>query len=176
MITQDDIDAMRKPRLLILGYARHGKDTVAEMLRDRYSFSFMSSSEFVGREVMWDNWGVARYNSFEAMFADRMNYRQLWMEMISAYNTPDKTRTARTMLERGYDMYVGMRRLDELLACRDALLFDYVVWVDRSDHLPPETGSMDITQRASDPDFTINNNGTLSDLEKTVDYMMEEIL
>ena len=176
MLTQDDIEAMRKPRLLILGYGRHGKDTVAEMLRDKHGFSFISSSEFVGREVMWDNWGIARYNSFEAMFDDRMNCRQIWMEMVSAFNTPDKARTARTMLERGYDMYVGMRRLDELLACREALLFDYVVWVDRSEHLPPETGSMDITRDSAEPDFVIDNNGTLADLEKAVDYMVEQIL
>jgi len=176
MITQDDIDAMRKPRLLILGYARHGKDTVGEILSDKYGFKFTSSSEFVGREVMWDNWGVARYDSFEAMFADRMNFRQLWMEMISAYNTPDKTRTARTMLERGYDMYVGMRRMDELLACRDALLFDYVIWVDRSEHLPPETGSMDIAKHSADPDYVIDNNGTLDDLKIAVDFIADQIL
>jgi hypothetical protein len=167
MISSDDIDAMRKPRLLLLGYARHGKDTVAEMLRDKHGFRFVSSSEFVGREIIWENWGKIRYPTFEAMFEDRVNWRVQWMEMIAIYNTPDKSKTARTMLERGYDMYVGMRRMDELEASRD--LFDHIVWVDRSEHLPPETGSMDITRDNAEPDYIIDNNGTLEDLERKVD-------
>ncbi|ANJ20831.1 thymidylate synthase [Roseobacter phage RD-1410Ws-07] len=158
----------RRPRLLILGYARHGKDTVAEILRDLYGLNFMSSSEFVGRECLWDQWGKAVYSSFEEMFEDRVNNRELWMQMISAYNTPDKTRTASTMFERGYDMYVGMRRQDELDACRAAGTFDLVIWVDGSDRHPPETGSMDITQASAQPNYIVDNNGSLEDLYQAV--------
>lgn len=161
-----------KPKLLVLGYARHGKDTVAELLRDKHGFNFMSSSEFVGREVMWGNWGVAKYATFEDMFADRLNHRVLWMEMISAYNTPDKTKTASTMLSRGYDMYVGMRRYNELEACRLNNLFDHIVWVDRSSVLDPENGSMDITRENCGFDYLIDNNGTLEDLEQAVDELV----
>ena len=167
MLTGDD---MRRPRLLILGYARHGKDSVAEMLHRKHGFRFISSSEFVGREIIWEQWGQFRYPDFESMFEDRVSWRELWMQMISAYNTPDKTRTARTMLERGYDLYVGMRRMDELEASRD--LFDHIIWVDRSQHLPPETGSMDITERNAQWDYKIDNNGTLEDLERNVDQFV----
>jgi hypothetical protein len=166
MISQTDIDAFARPKLLILGYARHGKDTVAEMLHRQHGYRFISSSEFVGREIIWEDWGRRRYPTFEAMFEDRVNWREVWMEMIAAYNTPDKTRTARTMLERGHDLYVGMRRMDELEASRH--LFDYIVWVDRSKHLPNETGSMDITEDNAQWDYKIDNNGTLDELEKTV--------
>ena len=31
---------VRKPKLLVIGHARHGKDTVSELLRDRHGFSF----------------------------------------------------------------------------------------------------------------------------------------
>jgi len=173
MMTHDDMDAMRRPRLLIIGYARHGKDSVAEMLAEEYGFKFTSSSEFVGREVIWEDWGKARYDSFEAMFADRMNWRETWMRMIAEYNTPRKDRTARTMLDREYDLYVGMRRMDELVA--SGHLFDYVVWVDRSEHLPPETGSMDITERNAQPDYVIDNNGDLDQLRKNVQVFARDI-
>lgn len=163
------------PKLLVIGYARHGKDTVGEMLQSQYGYKFVSSSEFVGREVMWDNWGVAKYDNFEEMFEDRVNHRVLWMEMISAYNTPDKTKTASTMIERGYDMYVGMRRLDELQACQAKKVVDHVIWVDRSDVLPPETGSMDITLENSGADFVIDNNGSLEDLERNVAGLMKSL-
>lgn len=167
MLTGDD---MKKPKLLLLGYARHGKDSVAEILRDKYGFKFISSSEFVGREIIWNTWGKIRYPTFDDMFADRRNWRVQWMEMISLYNTPDKAKTARTMLERGYDMYVGMRRLDELQASRH--LFDHIIWVDRSKHLPPETGSMDITRENAGWQFAVDNNGTLEDLEDEVERLV----
>lgn len=165
---------MKRPRLLILGYARHGKDSVAELLHSKYGFKFTSSSEFVGREIIWETWGKIRYPSFEDMFADRVNWRRQWMEMISLFNTPDKAKTARTMLERGYDMYVGMRRMDELCASRH--LFNHVIWVDRSRYLPPETGSMDITRENAMPDFVIDNNGSLDELEMEVDRLATLIL
>ena len=167
--------AENRPKLLILGYARHGKDTVAEYLRDNYGLRFMSSSEFCGREALWDQWGKAVYGSFEEMFEDRSNHRELWMQMISAYNTPDKTKTASTMFERGYDMYVGMRRQDELNACNDASLFDAVIWVDRSEHLPPETGSMDITRASARANYEIDNNGEITDLYGQVDEIVHNL-
>ena len=170
MLTGEDLD---RPKILILGYGRHGKDTVAEMLHRQHGYRFISSSEFVGREVIWENWGRMRYPTFEAMFEDRVNWRKQWMEMIALYNTPDKTRTARTMLERGYDLYVGMRRMDELSASRH--LFDYILWVDRSKHLPAETGSMDITRESAEPDHIIDNNGTLGDLEHRVAEFAQSI-
>ena len=152
-----------KPKLLILGYARHGKDTVGTHFQQYHDYKFVSSSWFVAKEVMWDVWGCAVYDNIHEMFEDRVNHRVLWMQMISAYNTPDKTKTGRTMIERGYDMYVGMRRQDELDACRQAGVFDEYLWVDRSEHLPPEEGSMDIKY---DPSYMvkIDNNGDLGDL------------
>jgi hypothetical protein len=140
MISADDIAAFERPKLLILGYARHGKDTVAEILSRKYGL---------------------------------VNHRELWMQMISLYNTADKTRTARTMLSRGYDMYVGMRRMDELSASRH--LFDYVIWVERAG-FPPETGSMDITKELAKPDYVIHNGGTLEELEASVDVVAHQIM
>jgi hypothetical protein len=173
MIGPDDIEAFQRPRLLVLGYGRHGKDTVAEILARKHGYRFTSSSEFVAKEIIWDQWGWLRYPDFDAMFADRVNHREAWMRMIADFNTPDKTRTARTMLERGFDMYVGMRRMDEFVA--SSHLFDYIVWVDRAG-FPPETGSMDITPELAQPDFTIDNNGTLEDLEMVVDAVARRIL
>lgn len=170
------MEIINRPKLLIIGYARHGKDTVGEILRDKYGFKFISSSEFVGREVMWNNWGIAKYTNFDEMFADRVNNRVLWMEMISAYNTPDKTKTASTMISRGYDMYVGMRKLDELRACQEQGVVDYVVWVDASKRMPPETGSMDITLENSKADFIIDNNGPVEELPERVEQFMADLI
>jgi len=164
---------MANPKLLIIGHARHGKDTVAEILRDTHGYDFVSSSEFVAREIIWEDWGKDRYTDFDEMFSDRVNHRAHWADMITAYNTPNKTKTASTMLERGHDMYVGMRRRDELKACVDARIFDFIIWVDRSNHLPDEPPeSMDLC--ITDSDYVIDNNGTLEDLHEEVRLFVEE--
>lgn len=156
-----------KPKLLIIGHGRHGKDTVAEMITERMGLRFMSSSEFVGRECVWDAWGKERYETFDAMFEDRHNFRTTWKNLILAYNTPDLTRTASTMLSRGFDMYVGMRDHDELLECVRANVFDHILWVDRLDHEPKEpANSMHLTQE--DADLIIDNNGNLQALDNHI--------
>ena len=128
-----------RPRILIIGHGRHGKDTVAEYLRDKYDLRFYSSSDFVGKKCIWPVWGKERYDTYDDMFADRVNHRHLWSNLISAYNTPDKARTAREMLqEEGADMYVGMRKADEFDACIKENLFTHILWVDASDRHPPE--------------------------------------
>ena len=162
----------RKPKLLIIGHARHGKDTLAEKIRDKMGLAFTSSSIFVGEECIWPSWGMERYETFEQMFADRVNYRKTWADLISAYNTPDKTRTAKTMLDRGYDMYVGMRKMDEYMACRAIDLFDHVIWVDRSQHLPPENkDSCDIESKVAD--LWCDNNGDLVQMDLFVEELQK---
>jgi hypothetical protein len=160
-------DLMSKPKLLIIGHARHGKDTVAEKIRDKVGLAFTSSSLFVGWEHVWWQWGWKHYTTFDDMFADRANHRKTLADLISAYNTPDKTRTAKTTLNRGYDMYVGMRRRDEFNAGREAGLFDHLIWVDASRRLPPEsTDSMELV--ASDADIYFDNNGAQEELNLSV--------
>ena len=172
-----------KRKLLIIGHGRHGKDTVAEMLRDHHGYTFASSSEYVGRKAIWPRirgwWGKLlapsgmKYNTFDECFADRGNHRDYWGNAISEYNTPDKTRTAAEMLHDGYDIYVGMRRYDELYAVEDAELFDAIIWVDRLEHLPPEPiTSMNLN--LGDATFYLDNNGSLLDLLVAVNLMVEQ--
>jgi hypothetical protein len=161
-----------KPRLLIIGHARHGKDTLAEKIRDKMGLRFTSSSAFVGSECIWQQWGRHHYCTFHEMFADRANHRKTWADLISAYNTPDKTKTARTMLDRGYDMYVGIRRLDELNACREAGLFDHIIWVDALKRLPPEgEDSNELTPECADIWF--DNNGPKEGVGRFVDSLQD---
>jgi len=171
-------------KLLIIGHGRHGKDTVAEILRDSYGYNFTSSSEFVGRKVVWpqvqsddeyifDN-PYERYSNFDECFADRINCRKYWADTISAYNTPDKTRTASEMLEDGFDIYVGMRKRDELEAVKAAGIFDHIIWVDRSELLPDEdSSSMELVSK--DANLVLNNNCSRSQLSMNVNVLMEVI-
>jgi len=162
----------RKPKLLIIGHGRHGKDTVAEKIRDKMSLAFTSSSIFVGEECIWPSWGHERYDNFNQMFADRVNFRKTWADLISAYNTPDKTRTAQTMINRGYDMYVGMRKQDEFHACQAIKLFDHVIWVDALKRLPPEPKDSNEMVPAM-ADLYFDNNGPVETMDLFVDELQK---
>ena len=58
---------------------------------------------------------------------------------------------------------------------RNTKVYDYVLWVDRSDYLPLEDrASMTLEQWMAD--FTIDNNGSLDDLYFNVDQLMKSLL
>ena len=165
----------KKPKLLIIGHGRHGKDTVCEILRDYHGHKFISSSLFVAEKAVWPNWGrdYGVWDTVEECYEDRANYRASWAREISAYNTPDKSRTATEMFDEGHNIYCGVRMRDELEACKDKGLFDLIIWVDRSDHLPSEPlSSMELTKE--DADFFLNNNGSIRNLWLSVDYWLSE--
>lgn len=180
----DDDEDMPKPKLLLVGHGRHGKDTVADMFTKFGGFTWQSSSLACAKHVCLPHFNnhprLPSYETAEACFEDRhgstrvfdngaeFNYdhRSEWFNAIDAYNTPDKTRLARTIMEEN-DIYVGMRSRRELWACQAGQVFDYVIWVDRSDHLPPEgSGSMQIEPWMAD--LHIDNNGSLTETEINV--------
>lgn len=165
----------RIPRLLIIGHAQHGKDTLAELLADMGGLKFMSSSLSVGEKFIWPAWGKDRYEALPDMMADRVNHRSTWFNLIAAYNTPDLTRTARDLLEvEGCNMYVGMRRRAELEACKEAGLFDHIIWIDASKRKPMEPkDSMELLN--TDATLFIDNNGSKRDLEFQTDRMLKHL-
>tara|TARA_B110000908_G_scaffold170039_1_gene228527 strand:+ start:3037 stop:3630 length:594 start_codon:yes stop_codon:yes gene_type:complete len=156
---------MPDQKLLVMGYGRHGKDTVCEILRDRHGYRFISSSRFVFEECIWNSMWCARYPDKESCYDDRGNNREQWFNMIAEYNTPDKSRTVTGMFAKGYSIYCGLRSRDEFNATRH--LFDKIIWVDRADHIPPEPqSSMEL--HSLDATHILDNNGTLQDLERAV--------
>lgn len=164
------------PRVLVLGDARHGKDTVAEMLRDRYGLRFSSSSMFCAERVLmpyFASHGVP-YASVEECYADRVNHRSTWYDKIQDYNRDDPQRLAREMLEAGNDMYVGMRSAYEFASARR--LFDHVVWVDASGRGVPKEGRDSFDIEFGPGMLLIRNSGTLDDLAAAVDRLAKNHL
>jgi hypothetical protein len=159
----------------VIGHARHGKDTVAEILRDRYGKRFQSSSGFCTEKVMMPFFASAGrpYSSAEECFADRGNHRAAWFAQIAAYNREDPARLARELFGAGNDIYVGMRNAAELEAARK--LADLVVWVDASERCPPEPpSSCSVTREMAD--VCIPNNASLAALAEAVALFAAEHL
>lgn len=151
-------------KLFVLGYARHGKDTFAELLCEFVpSLSFVSSSLFVAEKAVFPTLGPRYgYADLAECYADRFDHRAEWKDLISAYNEADPARLARELFEV-HDVYVGLRCEVEFLHARP--LADLSLWVDRSDHLPPEPESSN-TIKPDDCDLIVPNNGTLDDLRE----------
>ena len=163
-----------KKKLLVIGHGRHGKDTVCEMLRDDYDYSFESSSQFCSKLFIYNNLKEKYgYETEEQCYADRHNHRAEWYDAICAYNEFDAATLGRDIFEE-HDIYCGLRNKREFFAMQNTGVFDYAIWVDRSDHLPPESkDSMSLEQWMAD--FTIDNNGTLENLKFNLDKLMRHL-
>ena len=162
-------------KILVLGYGRHGKDTVCDILNQRFGLEFQSSSEFCAKLFIYDELkDKYGYKTYMDCYNDRHNHRAEWYTMIHDYCKDDLARLGRNIFA-AHDIYCGLRNKDEMVAMKAEGVYDYSVWVDRSQHLPPEdVSSMNITKDMAD--FVIDNNGTLADLEMQVEDLMLDIL
>src|SRR5262249_16104405 len=92
-----------------------------------------------------------------------VNHRHAWFEQIKAYNTPDGARLARELYQT-HDIYVGIRNPIELEAIKAERLYDYSIWVDRSEHVPPEPEACN-KMKPGMANFILDNNATLAQQE-----------
>lgn len=146
-------------KLLIIGHARSGKDTCAEILSQRTGMTFQSSSMAAAKIFLFDalkeKYG---YKTFEECFEDRVNRRVEWHDLITEYNKDDKARLAKDILKNS-DCYVGMRSGAEITECLNQGLFDLIIWIDAPKRVPEESlASFQIDK--SYADIVIDNNET----------------
>lgn len=163
-----------KLKLLVIGHGRHGKDTVCEILRDKYGYSFESSSRFCSKlfiyDMLKDKYG---YSNEEQCYTDRHSHRAEWYDAICDFNVPDAARLGREIF-KAHDIYCGLRNKREFFAMQNTGVFDKSIWVDRSNHLPPESkNSMSLEQWMAD--YTIDNNGSLEELEFNISQLINHI-
>jgi hypothetical protein len=147
----------------VIGHGRHGKDTAAALLAKTTGGSSVSSSEFAAQKAVFPLVSDL-YPDWQAAYADRASHRELWYHAIRAYNLRPGPMLAEQIL-LDYNIYVGMRSRAEFEKSRK--LFDLVIWVDRSEVLPPEPGnSMELT--AGDADWILDNNKCMEHLDGQV--------
>ena len=156
--------------LMVCGHGRAGKDEFCESI----GIPFISSSWACLDHVIWPQWGKFQpYISKEECFNDRSNHRQVWYNLITQYNSPDRTRLARKIYADA-PIYCGIRNGLEFIAVRDAGLFDLSVWIDASDRLPPEsTKSCTVTKDMCD--IVIENNGSLEQFRNKIEAFKNAI-
>jgi hypothetical protein len=163
------------PKLLVIGHGRHGKDTVCEILQENYGYDFRSSSHFCAEKLVYPLLkDIYKYSSYEEAYSDRHNHRSEWYNIIHDYCKDDHARLGREIFAE-YDIYCGLRNKKEFHAMRNTGIFDYAIWVDRSDYLPPEDPKS-MTLQIWMADYVIDNNGNLADLRKNTCDLMDHLL
>lgn len=173
-----------RSKLMIIGYGRHGKDTVAEYLRDKYGFTFQSSSYAAASAILPMLQAVRDYGSVEEAFEDRhacislqddgdqIFMRQVWYEAIRLLNKGDPTTLAKQIYSKS-DIYVGIRSIDEFKAIKAKRMFDLAIWVDASHRLPPEDISSN-TITIDQADVVLDNNKNLGHLFDQIDNLVQK--
>ncbi|QNN99782.1 hypothetical protein P67b_00023 [Ruegeria phage Tedan] len=193
----------RRPKILVLGHAQHGKDTVCELLDREVDLTFTSSSMFCAERVIrptllgalataqFAEWRATDPNHHEALlhemhemgqladnamdlYADRKNHRAMWFDMIRWFNSKDQARLGREIFAEN-DIYCGLRSAEEMVALMRTGIVDHVVWVDASHRKPPESADSCTVTRGM-ADTVINNNGDLAALNRNVVKWIEENL
>lgn len=162
-------------KLMVMGFARHGKDTVCEILQERYGLSFVSSSLFAAEEVVYPilkkRYG---YTSVEECFEDRYSHRDEWFNLIKGYGEVNGKDALTKRIFEECDIYCGIRNHHEFLAARDAELFDLAIWVDASKRKPAEDSeSCSVSPYMAD--LVLDNNGSMEDLVDNTIHMMRHI-
>lgn len=161
-------------KLLIIGHARHGKDTVAAMISESTGLTFKSSSQAASEIFLYDRLKVKYgYSTPEECFEDRVNHRAEWHDLICDFNHYDKAALAKEILKKD-DIYVGMRSSAEIKECLAQDLFDFVIGVydPRKPLEPKDSFNIDLW---TDADFIIPNGGTLDDLRYKVVSLIGEL-
>lgn len=156
-----------KPKLMLIGHARHGKDTVAELLKDMFGYSYVSPTWYAAETFIYDRLKASHgYKDVEECITDRVNHRKLWYDLIQGYNHGDPARLIREVFGQG-DIYVGCRAYGELEAAKKEGLMDMTIWVEAALRKPLE-GPESISVTMDQADIVLDNNEGLDELKKSL--------
>lgn len=150
-------------KLLVLGHAQHGKDTVADYIALHLGLLSTSSSKFAIEDWIFEK-DSKNFKSPDDMYERRNEIRTFLFEEIKQSLAGDLSSLGRKIFKNN-DIYVGCRNSEEVIAIQNAGLVDLTIFVDASERKEPESKeSCNITKELAD--IIIDNNSTVEVLEK----------
>ena len=147
------------PRILIVGYGRHGKDEAAATLHKRGNLRYAGSMSwqalpFIARELDEPE---------QLCWEKRHDNRQFWYEYCNKLRAQDPLFLVRRALKVG-NVVAGVRDKVELAAMKAEKTFDSILWVDRPGFPTDPT----VTFSRDDATDFILNDRTLEHFRETV--------
>jgi hypothetical protein len=166
-------------RILVIGEASHGKDTICDYLEEAFKIKSYGSSWFAAENFMlaaFKEKKGSEYSSPKECHEDRNNHREFWYKEIEAFNSKTGCELAIHIFNR-VPIYNGMRSYElEFKACVRNDIFDLIIYVDAKERLIAEgTYVPDVTMKIpkSEAHIIIENNGTKEALFKKIDGLMK---
>ena len=172
-IEEDDKDPdlrriIMNKKLLIIGKAGHGKDTLAEYLSEKYYCKCQSSSSFANELFIFDTLkDKYHYNTLEECYNDRINHRVEWYDLICIYNKEDASKLSKELLKY-HNVYNGMRDDKEFEQSKH--LFDLIIYIDANERLSNDDLTMKIDKNKAH--IIITNNGTKQEFYNKIDQLL----
>jgi nucleoside 2-deoxyribosyltransferase len=173
LITEKEqhIKRYNRKKYLIIGSARHGKDSFSDLVYKLKGKKSISSSQIANELFIFNELkGKYNYNNEEECFNDRINHRQEWYELICNYNKDDKSRLTNEIFKK-YDIYIGLRDRNEFLQSRH--LFDLVIMIDASERVHEKDSTFLLNK--NDADIIITNNESIENFNTKCEKIINMI-
>lgn len=146
-----EIETKNCPKLLIVGYGRHGKDYAAEALSVITHLRYGGSTSWAALPDMSAYLGVHPQVAWER----RHQHRKEWYDHCNELRSKDPLTLVRRVLACA-DIVCGIRDKVELQACRESGIFEKIIWVDASLRHPGVDPT--VTFGPEDCDMVVYNN------------------
>jgi hypothetical protein len=150
-----------KHRLLIVGYGRHGKDTMADILEEITGLRYGGSTSWAALPFIARTLGMHPQKVWESRHANR----QFWFDFCNVLRKNDPLFLVRRVLKQG-DLVVGIRDKEELDCCRASGWFKRIIWVDALSRIPE--GDATVKFKPADCDEIIFNNTTRAEFVQRI--------
>lgn len=158
--------------IMLTGHSRHGKDEAAKILAETLGCTYKSSSLVACETFLFDRLVELgyEYQTPEDAWCDRNSsddMKALWYREISDYNLSQRGTGLMRAIYAQSPIYVGVRDRLELIAGIQQGVINLTIWIDRSEHVPPQPESS-MTVLKSDADIIVDNNSDLAVLARRV--------
>jgi hypothetical protein len=164
-------------KLFICGHARSGKDYAGEYLRKVLRISFDSSSYCAIKHFLYDKLkDEYGFTSVDDCFNRRHEegMRKRLFDEICAFNNEDPTALSAVIFAEN-DAYVGIRNYVELEAAKKRWPDAFVIWIDASGRVPPESIES-CTISKDQADIIIENDGTVEEFDDKLSRLCRFII
>lgn len=149
---EKDREFFPRPRVLFVGYGRHGKDEAAMALDNFGPFKYAGSFSWAALPHMS---ALLKLHPMQA-WEHRHAHRQFWKDELDKLRLTDQCYLARLVLKTG-NAAAGLRDKVELAAVKAEGLFDAIVWINR----PGFPADTTVTFTRDDATDWIDNDSTL---------------
>lgn len=144
---------MIKPRLLLVGWGRCGKDCAAEFMDTHLGLRYCGSTSWSALPLMAEKLGQHPQMAWE----HRHENRKLWKDYCDEFRRDNPLLLVQRALNSGGQVVTGIRDRVEILAAKEAKIFRNILWIDRYGVPVDSTVTFD----ASDATDYVKNDGDL---------------